>query len=379
VRLSGDSAATFASRASVVLTTMLALGSVPFNDLYGQISRAGSASAAATAPCITKAPRAEPMRYEEAVTRMRQDTLPDEGSHAVLGLRTLAIRGDGSRVIVDSRAKRVTIRDANWRVVTNIGREGSGPSEFRRPSFVVVGADARLWVLDMDEGRVSIFDRSGRFIRALSRYPANGRTLSLLNDSTVVVLGAAVTARGYVLATVLTESGRQLWQGVPADPLLSGTRLISDGVWGALRTDGQLVMGQGIAPTVQSIEPMTGRVRCTSQIPAEAWAQLDPAKRPATGRAATQLWLERASFIQHAVALPGAAMLVATERGSADKVQNEWTFFDANLQPVRRIHGVPGRLLTSRGDTLWMTSEADDGRAIVTQLRLSPHAVSGRR
>ncbi len=48
----------------------------------------------------------------------------------------------------------------------SVGREGSGPNEFRALDFLAEVSDS-LWVYDRLSQRMSVLDRSGEFVRAI--------------------------------------------------------------------------------------------------------------------------------------------------------------------------------------------------------------------
>ncbi|MCC6243250.1 MAG: hypothetical protein IT353_10435 [Gemmatimonadaceae bacterium] len=244
-----------------------------------------------------------------------------------------------------------------------VGREGEGPGEYRQPIFGMFGVDDRIWVVDAVLGRISIYSASGEFLRALPRPFLNARELIAVSDTTVLVLGAVPTGESYATATLVSESGRAIWQGIPADSVLRATKLILDGVWGARFPDGTAVVGLAVSPNVARIDIGAGRLLCASRVPATVWSQLDAAKRPASGLAATRDWIEQASSIQRAQTTSDGRVVVAITRQTGEEGKDfEWIVFGGALNPTLRVRGVPGRLLLIRADTAWLAVEAEDGR-----------------
>lgn len=345
--------------------------------LLGVPSRTSATQAPVPTACVVQRAGAAPatprtIDYAAIAGAVRIDTLPEDGPHAVLGLRSVALLEKNRRLVVDSRQRRVTLRDADFRTLTVVGREGEGPGEYRAPTFGTVGPDGRIWIVDLALGKLSVFSRDGRFQRVVPRVPQNVGHLVVVNDTTVLVLGAVPGRTGYTMATLMTDRGSVLWQKVPAPSVLAATKLISDGVWGTRTPDGHAVVGLGISPEFVRVNLATGTVTCSGRLPTSTWTQLDPATRPPGGLVETRRWLERSSVVQSGHALQDGRIIIATERGTADgDFENDWIVVGRDFAPELRVRNVVGRLLLVRADTAWVTSEADDGRVTVLRVPLA--------
>lgn len=116
--------------------------------------------------------------FSRAFRLVRADTLPEDGPHAVLGVRAIAHTASGW-VLVDSRSKRVTVRNGRWQVVRQLGPGGQGPGEYKSPADVRVTRDGSILVLDQEMIPVNVYGADGRVMRTMSPIPANTRRLEL--------------------------------------------------------------------------------------------------------------------------------------------------------------------------------------------------------
>jgi hypothetical protein len=73
---------------------------------------------------------------------------------------------DGKVVIVDPFAPAVRLFDAAGRPLRAIGRKGDGPGEFEFPTWIQQCATDSLYVWDAWQGRVTILDSAGDFVRS---------------------------------------------------------------------------------------------------------------------------------------------------------------------------------------------------------------------
>lgn len=76
-------------------------------------------------------------------------------------------RSDGSLVFVEFQSRQVTRLSPDGTVRWRVGREGSGPGEFRTPDRLAVLPDEGVLVFDLGTQRFSQLDSSGAFVRTL--------------------------------------------------------------------------------------------------------------------------------------------------------------------------------------------------------------------
>lgn len=76
----------------------------------------------------------------------------------------LAIGPDGRVYVVEGRANRVTVFNADGSVAFQFGRPGSGEGEFKEPWGLAVAPDGEIYVADTWNHRVQRFDAQGRFL-----------------------------------------------------------------------------------------------------------------------------------------------------------------------------------------------------------------------
>lgn len=134
-----------------------------------------------------------------------------DGSDSVLGSATrLSVGPMGRLYIVDQRLSQIVAVDSGGHSAV-LGREGEGPGELKRPVAVRVTGDT-VRVLDAGNGRVQLWDISGRYL-AGRRLEANARsamaslrddgwlaipTMGLGSDSLIMLLDARGVETGRI-------------------------------------------------------------------------------------------------------------------------------------------------------------------------------------
>ncbi len=79
----------------------------------------------------------------------------------MLGLVT-GVAAHGDRIYVaDAQVPAIRIYDRSGSFIDNLGREGSGPGEYRYPMGVGTDADGRVYTMDMMTGRLLMYSREG--------------------------------------------------------------------------------------------------------------------------------------------------------------------------------------------------------------------------
>ena len=66
--------------------------------------------------------------------------------------------------VLDTSVPVVRVYDAQGRHSRDIGSEGDGPGEFRSPDGLLIDDDGRMYVRDMRQARITIFENDGGFI-----------------------------------------------------------------------------------------------------------------------------------------------------------------------------------------------------------------------
>lgn len=88
---------------------------------------------------------------------------PDVGFSSIGGI---SVDRDGSAYVFDRRDVAIRVYDASGALLSKFGGPGEGPGEFRTPTALGFRADT-LWVVDIRLRRISLFSRSGEFIRSM--------------------------------------------------------------------------------------------------------------------------------------------------------------------------------------------------------------------
>ncbi len=75
-----------------------------------------------------------------------------------------AVDKEGNLYVTDMLNNRVEVFDADGNFIRTFGKLGDGPGDFARPKGIAVDSDGDIWVVDQMLDRVSIFDNQGGLI-----------------------------------------------------------------------------------------------------------------------------------------------------------------------------------------------------------------------
>lgn len=115
----------------------------------------------------------ESPREGRAVAQWAVDSLPaveisataSDGALGFLYTQAATRLSDGRIAIADAHDASVRLFDASGKPLGTVGRRGDGPGEFQTPTWVrQCGADS-LFVWDAFQGRVTVLDGAGRYVR----------------------------------------------------------------------------------------------------------------------------------------------------------------------------------------------------------------------
>jgi hypothetical protein len=77
---------------------------------------------------------------------------------------SVALDGEGRIWVMDKSPMVIKVFANNGNLVRTVGRQGGGPGEFMAGSLAIVGGN--VVVHDQNQGRTSVFDTAGRFLRS---------------------------------------------------------------------------------------------------------------------------------------------------------------------------------------------------------------------
>lgn len=92
----------------------------------------------------------------------------DLGPFAFSDIRAITVDAIGRIYVADVREREIRVFDSTGAVIRTIGRPGRGPGEFVHPVGLDVDSDGNLFVYDPMQRRVSEFDTAGRPLRTLT-------------------------------------------------------------------------------------------------------------------------------------------------------------------------------------------------------------------
>ncbi|HEX7091793.1 MAG TPA: hypothetical protein VF192_16760 [Longimicrobiales bacterium] len=130
----------------------------------------------------------------------------------------LAGNAQGHLLVLDGQGKRILRYDSTGMFVRSYGREGGGPGELRLPISIALGPGDSLWVPDMMNRRITIFDAAGGGSRSISGADEHG-----LSVSNVRLGGGSYYRTGEMFMAGANADGQE----VPPVPLV---RYTPDGI-----------------------------------------------------------------------------------------------------------------------------------------------------
>lgn len=248
-----------------------------------------------------------------------------------------------------------------------IGREGSGPGEFRAPYDARFLADGRIAALDPEASRVSFFDGTGAFLRSF--VPSGQDARLILPDGTdgLLIAGLADVDSGGRLLVRYDLDGNRRGAQVNADPLLFDIDLVVSQPWLARAADGSVVAGLTVTPAVHRVSA-DGSHQCAALAPS-AWRQLEaPEPGDRQSLASRRAWIEGASLVDGgAVLRDGRLALVYTVPGEEPVFR--LALYRSDLRPLIDLVGVPGRLAGSDADDLFFVRSEDAEQTTLERYR----------
>jgi hypothetical protein len=129
----------------------------------------------------------------------------------------------GNIYVLDSGGPRVQVFDAAGHFVRSFGKQGEGPGELKMADELAVGGDGRSAIFDMALQRITIFDANGKMLRDQL---VTGAVSSLIWDGSGNLV---VSMRGPGGDTVqaFDPTGKQVWGNQAADtrPQTGGRRM----------------------------------------------------------------------------------------------------------------------------------------------------------
>lgn len=133
----------------------------------------------------------------------------DQGDDAYMFGSIRGVAGTGDRIyVLDASVPAVRIYDDTGRHVMDVGAEGDGPGEFRRPDALLVAGDGRIFVRDSNQGRITIFDAEGALVETWpldQGFVIGGSAMVLADDGKVYSPGRVGERPEEISARMLTS------------------------------------------------------------------------------------------------------------------------------------------------------------------------------
>jgi hypothetical protein len=100
---------------------------------------------------------------------LRIGTATEGGPEAFADVRGLAVDEAGRIWVLDVQDAEIRVFDRSGNFVRTVGGQGEGPGEFTYPNGLVRGPDGNMYVFDPRVGRISVFDTAGRYLEGQRR------------------------------------------------------------------------------------------------------------------------------------------------------------------------------------------------------------------
>ena len=147
-------------------------------------------------------------------------------SNTRMGLIDAAVTGTGKVFVVDNYNNRISIVGDSG-LDRFFGEPGFEPGRLSAPTFCAIGKDGRFYISDALNGRVQVFEPSGRFVRSFGEYRqgpgglARPKGIALAGDGKVLVADSwqntiqVFDGEGRLTGLLADESGGPLDLGSP--------------------------------------------------------------------------------------------------------------------------------------------------------------------
>ncbi len=215
----------------------------------------------------------------QVVEELRIGAEEGEGPEVFGRIGLLAEDAGGRIWAFETTEQQFKVFDASGRFIRTVGRRGGGPGEMQQANGVVVRPDGHLLVVDMQGGRISLFDTAGTYLNGYSisggfsttpwpgRVDRNGRLYNpvpipaaddfrfvlVRHDSAMTPLDTLTPPRGG--ADHFFEHRREggsSWAAVPYAPRFTW-RLSPEGDFWGLTGDYRLLRITGAGDTVRVV------------------------------------------------------------------------------------------------------------------------------
>jgi DNA-binding beta-propeller fold protein YncE len=173
--------------------------------------------------------------WNHRVSRFSPDgTLQQEFSGDFYGPRAIAVDVTGNRIyLADTGRHTVRVLAPDGALIQSIGEQGTEEGKLWEPTGIAVGPDGEIVVAEMLNARISVFDRNGRFLRAIRPFfPGD-------NSSNEMHVAVSVNGHVYLHMTlggelvetlnVRDDPAFQVGQPMGVVRLPDGFLLVSDG------------------------------------------------------------------------------------------------------------------------------------------------------
>jgi len=106
--------------------------------------------------------------------------------------------------LVDELSHTIWVTDQNGELKRKIGRKGKGPGDLLTPVSIAFKGDT-LFVLEKDNSRVSIFDKSGTFIRQFSVKNGMLDSIEISRNGDKMIIGESLGIWDYLFCSINGE------------------------------------------------------------------------------------------------------------------------------------------------------------------------------
>ena len=128
---------------------------------------------------------------------------------------SVAVDKDGNVYVTDMGNNRVQIFDPDGGFIRMFGKEGDGPGTFMRPKGIAVDTDGHIWVVDAMQGRMQVFDQEGHLLAYFGARGALPGQFGLPSGMTIdkanrVVVAEQLSGRLQVFRYITDEEAAKL-------------------------------------------------------------------------------------------------------------------------------------------------------------------------
>lgn len=143
-----------------------------------------------------------PVKYAGRVDLILKEQIElafDEDTPGIGNVNWMGFSPEGTLLLVDPIGKQVfEFSRTDGQYIRSLGRSGSGPGEYGRPTSIAIDPQGRIYMLDIGHGYLFRYDRQGRYLDRTHRF-SKGSKIATGRNGEVFLTWAKRTSSGHIM------------------------------------------------------------------------------------------------------------------------------------------------------------------------------------